>query len=151
MRLRATHRPYRGMCDGGVYIKICSIFFIKGIDIGKYLWYYIDTGKENKPNEIYKEDGTMMNRESTNKMMAEIASMRMLKAEAEAELKKLEDELKAIMEAEGIEELVGDEHKVTWKSVTSSRFDSTAFKKAGHEDLYKEFSKPSTSMRFTFA
>ena len=46
--------------------------------------------------------------------------------------------------------LTGADYKITWKTVTSSRFDSTAFKKAMPE-LAERFTKSSTSRRFTVA
>jgi hypothetical protein len=39
---------------------------------------------------------------------------------------------------------------VTWKAITSSRFDSTAFKKAMPE-LAAQYMKPTTVKRFTIA
>ena len=46
--------------------------------------------------------------------------------------------------------LTGTDYRITWKAVTSSRFDSTAFKKAMPE-LAERFTKSSTSRRFTVA
>ena len=43
-----------------------------------------------------------------------------------------------------------DVYKVRWTHVTSTRFDSTAFKKAMPE-LHKQFSKTTESRRFTVA
>lgn len=92
-----------------------------------------------------------MDRQTINQKFKELAQYRMMEAEAKALKEAIEAELKEMMETEGVDTLIGDEHKATYKEVVSNRFDSTAFKKAGHEDLYKEFSKPSKSMRFTFA
>lgn len=85
-----------------------------------------------------------------NKTFKAIAQYRNMEAEAKAEREKLEAEVKAFMTEKGIEELHGDEHKVLYKEVTSNRFDTTAFKKE-HADMYGEFVKASTSMRFTFS
>lgn len=46
--------------------------------------------------------------------------------------------------------LTGADYKITWKTVTSSRFDSTAFKKAMPE-LAERFTKSTTSRRFIVA
>lgn len=46
--------------------------------------------------------------------------------------------------------LTGIDYKITWKSVTSSRFDSTAFKKAMPE-LAERFTRSTTSRRFVVA
>lgn len=91
-----------------------------------------------------------MNRAELNTKMSEIAQYRLLKKEAEAELDRLENELKAYMEANQLEDLIGDEHKATYKAFTQSRFDSKAFQK-DHADMYESYKKPSTTMRFTFA
>ena len=52
------------------------------------------------------------------------------------------------MEAEGIDEIVTDEGKVTYREVVSKRFDSTSFKKE-YLKLYEEYLKLTTNMRFT--
>lgn len=93
----------------------------------------------------------MMNRAEMNKKLAEIASYRMMKAELQAELDRLEDEMKAYMTAEGIDEVIGDEHKVTFKTYEKKTFDSKAFKAAGYAELYEAFRMPKTEQRFTFA
>lgn len=92
-----------------------------------------------------------MDRNEINALFKEIAEWKMVEAEAKAQREKAEARIKEIMESEGIDTLLGDEHKATWKEVVSNGFDSTAFKKAGYEDLYKAYQKPSASMRFTFA
>lgn len=53
---------------------------------------------------------------------------------------------KIIGQADG----TGVDYKITWKSVTSSRFDRTAFKKAMPE-LAERFSRSTTSRRFVVA
>lgn len=67
--------------------------------------------------------------------------------EAQAELDSLKDTVKAEMAERGTDTLMGADWKVTWKAVTSSRFDSKAFK-ADHADLYAVYVKPSVSRRF---
>lgn len=91
-----------------------------------------------------------MNKNEINALFKEIAEYRILEAEAKAQREAAEAKAKEIMEAEGIDTLLGDEHKATYKEVVSNRFDSTAFKK-DHADVYELYKKPSTSMRFTFA
>lgn len=87
----------------------------------------------------------------TNTIFREMAQYRTIIAEAQKELDRLEAETKEYMTANEITELIGDEHKATYKEVVSNRFDSKAFKADGHEDLYKAYQKSSSSMRFTFA
>ena len=67
-----------------------------------------------------------------------------------AEITAIEEEIKATMTEQGVEELTVDVFKIRWQTVTSNRFDSTAFKKA-YPDLHKLFSKPTTGKRFTVA
>lgn len=92
-----------------------------------------------------------MDRAEINKVMQTIAEYTRMVEEAQKVVDENKDILKAYMTEESIEELIGDEHKATYKAVTQNRFDSAGFKKAGYEDLYKAFQKPSTSMRFNFA
>lgn len=69
-----------------------------------------------------------MDRQTINQKFKELAQYKMMEAEAKALKEAVEAELKAMMETEGIDTLIGDEHKATYKEVTSSRFDSKAFK-----------------------
>lgn len=84
-----------------------------------------------------------------NKIFGQIAQYRMMKAEIESELEKLEGEIKAYMTENSMSELLGSEHKACYTSVTSNRFDTKAFKK-DHADMASLYTKASTSMRFTF-
>lgn len=54
------------------------------------------------------------------------------------------------MVEQGAEVLQGDGWKATWKNVVSSRFDSKRFK-ADHGDLYGQYSKATTTTRFTLS
>ena len=73
-----------------------------------------------------------------------------MKDELEAEITAAQDAIKAEMTAREVDELRADVFKVTWKAVTSTRFDSTAFK-AAHKDIYDLFAKPTTTRRFCVA
>lgn len=92
-----------------------------------------------------------MDRNRINEIMKTIAEYARMAEEAQKVVDENKELLKAYMAEQSIDELIGDEHKATYKSVTSNRFDSAAFKKDGYADLYKAYQKPSTSMRFTFA
>ncbi len=70
--------------------------------------------------------------------------------EIEAEITSLQDLLKAEMSARGTDEIVTNEYKIRYKDVTTSRFDSTAFKEK-HSELYNQFAKAYTYKRFTIA
>ena len=71
-------------------------------------------------------------------------------AEAQAEAEAIKDSIKAEMSARQVEELEADTFIVRWTSVLSNRFDTTAFKRE-HNDLYKRYTKQSTSRRFTIS
>lgn len=86
-----------------------------------------------------------------NAIFSEMAQYKAIIKQAEAEYAKYEAEIKARMTESGESEILGNEHKATYKEVVSNRFDSKAFKADGYEDLYKAYQKPSASMRFTFA
>ena len=64
-----------------------------------------------------------------------------------AELEAAKDAIKAEMIEEGMEEISGNGWNASWKTVTSNRFDSKAFK-AAMPALYAQFAKPSTVCRF---
>lgn len=70
--------------------------------------------------------------------------------EAQAEAEAIKDAIKAEMLQRDTEELEAGAYIVRWTSVTSNRFDSTAFKKK-HSELYQAFTKQVSSRRFTIA
>ena len=80
----------------------------------------------------------------------ELRELRRMADELAAEIAATEDSLKAYMTANGTDELYGPSFKITWKEVTGSRLDSKALKVAAPE-LWKRFSKPTTSRRFIVA
>lgn len=70
--------------------------------------------------------------------------------EAKAEAEALRDAIKAEMLEQDTEELEAGQYIIRWTSVLTNRFDTTAFKKE-HNDLYKEFTKQTSSKRFSIA
>ena len=78
----------------------------------------------------------------------EIKELTRLIEEAEAQIEAAKDAIKAHMG--DTTELVADEYKIRWTPVTSSRFDTTSFKKT-HAELYAQYSKESVTRRFTIA
>ncbi len=92
----------------------------------------------------------MMNKAELTKKLYQIQELKRMSEELNAELESLTDEVKAVMTEQNIEEMTVDIFKVRYTTVTSSRFDSTAFKKA-HADLYGQYTKPTTSKRFTIS
>lgn len=90
---------------------------------------------------------------SANEMTAKIRELKELKAMAEElaqEITSIEDSIKAELTARNTDEMMIDVYKVRWTSVTSERLDTTAFKKA-LPDLAKQFTKTSTTRRFSIA
>ena len=90
---------------------------------------------------------------SVNEMSSKIRELKELKAFAEQiaeEITTLEDAIKAEMTARNTEELTVDVYKVRWTTVNSSRFDTTAFKKAMPE-LAERYTKQTTTRRFSIA
>lgn len=69
-------------------------------------------------------------------------------AELNAEAESIKDDIKAVMLEQATEEIQGIGWRATWHNTTTSRFDSSAFKKA-HGELYQSFCKPVTGTRFT--
>ena len=88
----------------------------------------------------------MSNMELTKKLK-EIKELKAMQEEIQAEIDSLQDEIKAHMMAAETDTLHVDVFKVTYKEVTSSKFDSTAFKKT-HSDLYSQYVKQITTRRF---
>ncbi|WP_407383960.1 hypothetical protein [Ruminococcus sp.] len=88
---------------------------------------------------------------STNEITTKIRRMKRLQAKADqlsAEITTIQDELKAIMLEQDTEELRAGEYKIRYALITSNRFDSKAFK-AAYTALYEQFTKPTTSRRFS--
>lgn len=84
---------------------------------------------------------------------SKIRELRQLQAlidEATAEVEAIKDAIKVSMTARGADELRAGEYKVTWKSVTSSKLDTAALRKA-LPDVAERFTKKSTVRRFCVA
>ena len=86
---------------------------------------------------------------SINETMKELAQYLRMQEEISQTIEGLKDQLKAYMKENGLETLASDEHKATYKTVSSSRIDTTAFKKA-FPSMAEQFTKTITSTRFTF-
>lgn len=88
---------------------------------------------------------------STHELTEKIKAIRELQSlieEANAELEALKGEIKAYMG--DCEALRAGEYKITYKTVTSTKLDTAAFKKAMLE-LAAAFSKEITTRRFCIA
>ena len=70
--------------------------------------------------------------------------------ELEAQAEAIRAELKADLEDKGVDELKTRNFLIRWKEIISSRLDSKALK-AALPDVYGQYSKATTSRRFTIA
>ena len=76
----------------------------------------------------------------------ELMELKRLKEELEAEIAAAEDAIKAVMGEEEL--LLAGSYKVSWKTFTSSRIDTTALKKA-LPDVAAAYTKQTTARRFS--
>jgi predicted phage-related endonuclease len=77
-----------------------------------------------------------------------LREMQALIEEAQAEAESLKDDIKALMGDS--EEVRAGEYRITWKTVTASRIDTTALKKA-MPDVAAAFAKETPTRRFCVA
>lgn len=85
-----------------------------------------------------------------NAKVQELRELKRMAAELADEISGIEDAIKAEMQARETDTLAGTDWKVTWKTVTSSRLDTTALKKE-LPDVAARFMKESTARRFVLA
>ena len=71
-----------------------------------------------------------------------------LAAKVKAKADAIREAIKAEMIRRDTEELIAGQYIIRWTSVVSNRFDSTTFKRL-YGDLYRDFTKPVSSRRFT--
>ena len=76
----------------------------------------------------------------------EILDLKRMREELDAAITTLEDSVKAVMGDE--ESLTAGAYKVSWKTFTTSRVDTTALKKALPE-VAAQFTKQTTARRFS--
>ena len=76
----------------------------------------------------------------------ELKELKTMKEELENEIAAIEDALKAAMGEK--EEMFCGEYKLTYQTVSTSRFDSTAFKRE-HAELAAAYTKSTTYRRFS--
>lgn len=87
---------------------------------------------------------------SINEINSKIRELRELRRMAEdlaAEIDNITDSIKRYMDAEGIDTIKGTGWKVTYKTVTTCRFETAALKRA-LPDLAAQFTKTTTARRF---
>ena len=82
--------------------------------------------------------------------VAQYNEYKALMKEAEAEVARLEAELKKEMERKKVDEMVVGDFKVRWTPMVSKRFDSKGFK-AAEPEMYEQWVKEIESRRFSVA
>lgn len=80
----------------------------------------------------------------------ELRELRRMADELQSEIDSLQNAIKAEMTAREVDTITGNDYKITWKSITSTRLDTAALKKA-LPDVVERFTKTTTSRRFTVA
>ena len=89
----------------------------------------------------------MSNKEMQSKV-AELKELQRMQEELAAEIDSLKDTIKAAMGDQ--EQITAGAFKISWKTVTSSRIDTAALKKALPE-VAQRFTKLTTTRRLTIA
>lgn len=87
--------------------------------------------------------------DNLNGLMREIAEYTRMAEEIGATLDGLTDKLKKHMEENGLDSIAGNEHKASYKAVTSSRIDTTALKRDMPE-IAAKYTKTTEIRRFLF-
>lgn len=87
--------------------------------------------------------------ENLNALMREIAEYSRMAEEIGATLDSLKDSLKKYMEENGLDSIAGNEHKASYKAVTSSRIDTTALK-WDMPEIATKYTKTTETRRFLF-
>lgn len=77
----------------------------------------------------------------------DLRELRRMADELAAEIESVQDAIKEHMTAAGVDQITGTDYKITWKTVSSSRFDTTAFKKDNPE-IAAAYTKTTSSRRF---
>lgn len=91
-----------------------------------------------------------MTNTNLEKKIAELKELKAMAKELDNEISELEHELKNEMTLRNTDQIDIGAHTIRYKKVTSNRFDSKAFKE-DFQDIYTEYCKPVSSMRFTIA
>ena len=84
-----------------------------------------------------------------NDTMKELAEYIRLGEEVAANIEGLKDTLKAYMRERNTDTVTGNEHKASYKTVASSRIDTTALKQAA-PDIAAQYTRTTESKRFIF-
>ena len=91
-----------------------------------------------------------MSTQDINNTVKTIRELKRMREELDAEITANEDLIKAEMNRTEKYTIIGDDYKITWNEVSSTRLDTAALKKAMPE-LIEQYSKTSTTRRFNIA
>ena len=83
-----------------------------------------------------------------NTIAHDLKELRLLAEQLDAEIEALEDAIKQHMTEHELDTLITTDVKITWKTVTSNRIDTTALKKE-MPNVAAFFTKQTTTRRFT--
>ena len=87
-----------------------------------------------------------MSNPNMESQIKELLELKRMREELDNEITQAEEAIKAVMGDEEI--LLAGAFKVTWTPYTTSRFDSTSFKK-DHAELAADYTKTTTTRRFS--
>lgn len=87
---------------------------------------------------------------NVDQIMKELAEYIRMADQIAATVDGLKDQLKEIMQAQGVDTLTGTEHKASYKAVTCSRIDTSALKR-DMPSVAAQYSKTTETRRFTFS
>ena len=88
-----------------------------------------------------------MSQYDLEKKLTEIQELKRMQEDLAAEIEAAQDEIKAHMQAAGLDTLTAGAFKVTWTEITSTRIDTAALRKDLPE-VWQEYGKTSTVRRF---
>lgn len=87
---------------------------------------------------------------NVDSIMRELAEYIRMGEQIAATVDGLKDQLKEIMQVQGVDTLTGTEHKATYKAVSSSRIDTSALKR-DMPAVAAQYSRTTETRRFTFS
>ena len=84
------------------------------------------------------------------KKISDLREWERLAEEAAAEIEAIKDSIKKELDTRGVEELPVGQYVARFTTVLSNRFDTTTFKRE-HGEMYKQYTKQTTSRRFSIS
>lgn len=89
-----------------------------------------------------------MTKKDIRRKVGELVELRRQADELNKRVEDMENDFKACMERNGLQEVDAGEYRVRYVAVVNKRFDSKAFREA-FRPMYSEYTKPTESRRFT--